>query len=191
MQEAGEAVQRFVAYADAKVEDGSMKKNRLIVPSFKRLRKWAASIFREEDSSSDSNTDLFDSGVNIVYVGDGFAGKKDPEHLPATNTIQRIGNGVRAVSSFVSSEQSIFGFRVACATMTVGIVNFLEPSQAFFQKQRLVWAMIIISISMTESEFRPPPTVSLGFLMHAALVAWLTCKPTQPLVNPSLASSAE
>jgi hypothetical protein len=154
MQEAGESVKRFVDYADKKVESGDMKKNRLILPSFKRMRKWAASIFKEEDSSSDSNADLFDTGVNIVYVGDGFAGKKDPEHLPATNTIQRIGNGIRAASKFISSEQSVFGFRVACATMTVGIVNFLESTQPFFQKQRLVWAMIIISISMTESEFK-------------------------------------
>jgi hypothetical protein len=33
--------------------------------------------------------------------------------------------------------------------MTIGIVAFLENTQAFFLEQRLVWAMIIIAISMT------------------------------------------
>lgn len=36
--------------------------------------------------------------------------------------------------------------------MTVGIVAFLERTQAFFVAQRLVWAMIMIAIGMTMSE---------------------------------------
>lgn len=155
MSEAGEATQAFVAFADQKVASGSMKKNRLIMPKYKRIKKWAASMFKEQDSSSDNNADIFETGLNIVYVGDGFATKKDPEHLPPTNAVQHFGNYIRVISKFISSEQSMFGLRVACATMTVGIINFLEDTQVFFQEQRLVWAMIIISISMTESEFSP------------------------------------
>jgi hypothetical protein len=155
MQEAAEAVQSFVIYADEKVASGSMAKKRLIVPKWKKLKKWAAAVLKDEDASSENTADLFDSN-NVVYVGDGFSAKKDPEHLPPTNVIERLGNGIRAINKFFGSQQSFFGVRVACATMTIGIVNFLEPTQAFFVKQRLVWAMIMVSISMTESKSHHP-----------------------------------
>ena len=38
---------------------------------------------------------------------------------------------------------------ITVATMTIGIVAFLESTQNFFIEQRLVWAMIIIAIGMT------------------------------------------
>jgi hypothetical protein len=41
---------------------------------------------------------------------------------------------------------------IAAATMTIGIIAFLESTQAFFVAQRLVWAMIMIAIGMTMSE---------------------------------------
>lgn len=151
MQEIAESVQGLVAFADNKVADGTMAKNRLVVPKHRRLKKWIASIFSEQDDTGENHELL---GVNIVYMGDSFASKKDPEHLPPTNTWQRIGNGLRAISRFFSSEASVFGLRVACATMTIGIVNFLESTQQFFQEQRLVWAMIIIAIGMTQSKWR-------------------------------------
>lgn len=156
MQETADTVQRFVVYADKRVANGSMAKKRMIIPKWKKLKKWAASILKDEDGSSENTADLFDS-TNVVYVGDGFAAKKDPEHLPANNAYERMGNGLRAVNRFFGSQQSFFGIRVACATMTIGIVNFLEPTQAFFVKQRLVWAMIIVSISMTESKSSQTP----------------------------------
>lgn len=153
MQAAGEGVLRIVEFADSKVADGTMKRKRLIVPKPKVLRRWAASVFRDEDQGPENNTDMFDSGLAIIYMGDGFAVKKDPEHLPPTNFWQRAGNVMRAFSRFISSEQSAFGFRCACATLTVGIVAFLENTHVFFQEQRLVWALIIIAIGMTESSF--------------------------------------
>lgn len=60
----------------------------------------------------------------------------------------------------MASEECAFGVRVACATLTIGIVAFLKETQIFFQEQRLVWAMIIIAIgmSMTSGQvciFRP------------------------------------
>ena len=42
-----------------------------------------------------------------------------------------------------------FGFRVACATMSIAILAFLQDTQTFFIEQRLVWAMIMVAISMT------------------------------------------
>ncbi|KAK8108482.1 hypothetical protein PG984_014283 [Apiospora sp. TS-2023a] len=150
MTEIGDSVRGFVAFADQKAADGTMAKNRLIIPKYRRIKKWVSSIFSVNEGDSTENNDLLDTS-NIVYSGDSFATKKDPEHLPPVNAWERLGEGIRAFSRFFSSEASMFGIRVACATMTIGIVNFLEPTQQFFQQQRGVWAMIIIAIGMTQS----------------------------------------
>lgn len=152
MHASGEAMHDLVAFADKKVEDGTMSRKRFIFPSQRRLRKWMLSIFHEEDSSAEQSPDVLETGVNVVYVGDGYNRKKDPEHLPAENAWQRCGNGLRKTAAFFASEESAFGFRVACATMTIGIIAFLEATQAFFIAQRLVWAMIMIAIGMTMSK---------------------------------------
>ncbi|KAI0020868.1 hypothetical protein F4780DRAFT_315402 [Xylariomycetidae sp. FL0641] len=151
MQAAGQSVLQFVMFADQKVADGTMSKNRLLLPKASRVRKWIASIFEDEDHSEEHNADLFDSGQVIVYMGDSFAQKKDPEHLPATTKWQRMGDILRGFSRFISSEESMFGFRAACATLTIGVVAFLQDTYIFFIQQRLVWAMIIIAIGMTRT----------------------------------------
>lgn len=79
-------------------------------------------------------------------MGSGFNARKDPEHLAPNTAWQRFGNAVRIIPRFLASQESTFGFRVACATLTVGIVAFLENTNRFFLEQRLVWAMIIIAI---------------------------------------------
>ncbi|KAI0486618.1 hypothetical protein F4859DRAFT_466279 [Xylaria cf. heliscus] len=151
MDAAGEGVLRVVQFADSKVADGTMAHKRLIVPKPKVLRKWITSIFSDEDKGQENNTDnMMDSGMAIIFMGDSFS-LKDPEHLPPTNFWQRLGNMLRATSKFFSSEESAFGFRCACATLTVGIVAFLEQTHRFFQEQRLVWAMFIIAISITQT----------------------------------------
>ncbi|KAK0637430.1 hypothetical protein B0T17DRAFT_485663 [Bombardia bombarda] len=149
MHASGEAIQDLMAFADKKVEDGTMKNKRLIFPSFRRLRRWFVGILSNEDTSAEQAPDLMETNNTIVYFGDGYNQKKDPEHLPPATAWEHFGNGLRKVSEFFGSEESIFGFRVACATMTIGIVAFLESTQRFFMEQRLVWAMIIIAIGMT------------------------------------------
>lgn len=145
----GMAVRKFVEWADKLEADGQMKRNRLITPGKHRLKKWIMSLGNEDSSSSDHTPDSRESGQQTVYLGQGFKIKKDPEHLPATSAWQRFGNGLRAIPHFLGSVESAFGFRVACATLTVGIVAFLKDTQNFFIEQRLVWAMIIIAIGMT------------------------------------------
>lgn len=85
-----------------------------------------------------------ESGSRNIYMGSGFFPRKDPEHLPPNTAWQHFGNGIRKIPHFLGSTESAFGFRVACATLTVGIVAFLKDTQTFFIEQRLVWAMIII-----------------------------------------------
>lgn len=166
MQATGEAVQDFVAFAEEKTRDGSITKTHLVIPSWRRIRKWFKGVFGGSDDATGGDSDSSNvlagrGGVgNVVFVGHGWTSKKDPEHLAPKTAWQRIGNKIRAFSEFFGSPESVFGFRVVCATMTVGIVGFLEQTQRFFTEQRLVWAMIIIAIGMTQSESLPAPSLS-------------------------------
>ena len=145
----GRAVLDLVKFADAKVESGTMKKKRLITPGIKRVTKWVSAALSTEDSSADHSPDTSESTVVTIQIGDAYQKSKDPEHLPPTSTWQRFGNAIRAISHILGSQESAFGFRVACATLSIGIVAFLRDTQAFFIQQRLVWAMIMVSIGMT------------------------------------------
>ncbi|TEY76302.1 hypothetical protein BOTCAL_0060g00130 [Botryotinia calthae] len=146
---AGLAVIDLVRFADGKVEDGTMKKNRLILPGQRRVKKWILGL-ANADTNADSNTpDNQEAGVNNIYLGSGFNPRKDPEHLPPKTAWQHFGNGLRTIPRFLGSAESAFGFRVACATLTLGVVAFLKDTHVFFQQQRLVWALIIIAIGMT------------------------------------------
>jgi hypothetical protein len=163
MHAAGEAVQDLVDFADEKVEDGTMSKKRLIAPTLRRLHKWFLAVLSHEDSSAEQNPDAMEAGANLVFFGDNYNRKSDPEHLPPETTWEHLGNGLRKITKFFGSEESAFGFRVACATMTIGVVAFLERSQTFFMEQRLVWALIIITIGMTMSECSFPRSPSPSF----------------------------
>ncbi|KAI3396153.1 hypothetical protein diail_416 [Diaporthe ilicicola] len=173
MQATGEAVQDLVAFAEARTEDGTMAKKHLIFPSGRRLRKWLLGIFSNEDSTAEDSPDIMEMGTNVVYLGQGWMDKKDPEHLPASNAWERFGNGLRRFWLFFGSDESVFGFRVACATMTIGIIAFLESSQRFFIQQRLVWAMIIIAIGMTQTSGQS----TFGFLLRVGgtFIAMVNC----------------
>jgi len=150
MQAAGVAVIKLVEYADNRTEDGSMAKNHLIMPKNKKLKEWVTSILENRDRSQDQNADLFDPGLAVVYTGSGFT-QKNPEHRTPTTAWQRAGELLRKASQVISSRESGFGLRCACATMTIGIVAFLEDSHVFFQQQRLVWAMIMVALAMTQT----------------------------------------
>jgi hypothetical protein len=46
----GVAIFEMMEYGEKKVEEGTMKKSRLILPGQRRLRKWITSIGREDSS---------------------------------------------------------------------------------------------------------------------------------------------
>ena len=145
----GKAVVDLVRFADLKRSQGVMKKNRLIFPRRRRLKKWVLGAFRREDTSAEHTPDTTEA-INVhIELGQAFRERKDPEHLPPTNAWQKFGDSIRQVSAVLGSQESAFGFRVACATMSIGIVAFLEATQKFFIEQRLLWAMIMVSIGMT------------------------------------------
>ena len=144
---AGQAVLGFVEWADEKVEQGIMKRRRIINPGGRRLKKWLISITKPEDMASTEHTpDATESGGAGIYAGASFEGKKDPEHLPPATAWEKSTDCLRVISQSLGSSASGFGLRVAAATFTLGIVAYLEHTQAFFRTQRLVWAMIMVAI---------------------------------------------
>jgi hypothetical protein len=171
------AISKLVEFADKKVEEGKLKKNRLIVPGKKRIRKWIMSLGKEDSNVASESPDSLEAGNNTVYMGSGFTPQKDPEHLPPETAWQHFGNIIRTIPRFLGSTESAFGFRVACATLTVGIVAFLRDTQSFFMEQRLVWAMIIIAIGMSITSGQSMfgffgRVVGTTFSMIFSLVIW-------------------
>lgn len=145
----GRAVLALVQFADKKVEDGTLKKNKLISPGFKRIKKWVTGSLKVEDAGVEHTPDATESGASSIYSGESFRAAKDPEHLPPTSTWQQSTNVLRHFSGLLGSPESAFGFRVACATLSIGIVAYLKDTYVFFTEQRLVWAMIMVAIGMT------------------------------------------
>ncbi|KAK4547039.1 hypothetical protein LTR36_001260 [Oleoguttula mirabilis] len=150
---AGAAVLDVVLYADRRKQEGALKRSKLIFPGSMTLYKWLKSSFAQEDLSNDSHLmgDLDAGGAESVFLGAEFSRKMDPEHQPPRNTVERMGERIRLIPKFFRSDASAFGVRVVCATMTVAIICYLEASQTFFLEQRLLWACIMVAISMTRT----------------------------------------
>lgn len=145
----GRSTIEFVKFADE--HDQASAKKKFIWPGAKRFKKWAKSIFSAQDANHGDETTAVgsDRSNTTVYMGDAYKSKKDPEHLPPANAWEKFGNFIRGISHFLGSSESAFGFRAACATMSIAIMAFLRPTQNFFVEQRLVWALIMVAISMT------------------------------------------
>jgi hypothetical protein len=109
----GIAISDLIKFADQKVEDGTMKKNRLIAPGLRRLKKWVLDIGQEDVNVDNESPDSLEAGVNTIYLGSGFNQKKDPEHLPPETAWQHFGNAIRTIPHFLGSAESAFGLRVA------------------------------------------------------------------------------
>ena len=145
----GRAILALVHLADGKVKDGTMKKKRFIFPTYQALKRWFLDALKQGDTSADQALDDHELNGANVYAGDSLRAKKDPEHLPPTNAFERFGDVFRKIPALLRSPESGFGARATLATMTVGILAFLEQTQIFFIKQRLTWAMIMIAIGMS------------------------------------------
>ncbi|KAI7312325.1 hypothetical protein KC315_g12015 [Hortaea werneckii] len=150
---ASRAMLDLTLFVDKRKQEGALKRSKLVFPGSRTLYKWLKATVGKEDLSKDSHimTDLDAGGSEAVYLGDSFGKKKDPEHLPPRNAIERGGEILRAIPNFFRSDASSFGLRTVAATMTIAIVCYLEESQQFFLRQRLLWAMIMVAISMTRT----------------------------------------
>jgi hypothetical protein len=165
----------FVKFADE--HDQATAKSKLMWPGGKRSKKWIKSIFHSQDTNHDDETTIagYDRSNATVYLGDAYRAKKDPEHLPPANVWEKFGDFIRGISHFLRSPESSFGFRAACATMSIAVIAFLRDTQTFFVQQRLVWALIMVAISMTptagQSIFQF--MLRIGGTAVAMVVAWL------------------
>ena len=147
------AILELARFADRKVDDGTMTKRRFIRPSLGRVKNWVSSVFKQNETNVDYHTqDEFESGKTFVFLGSASGANIDPEYLPPSNNWERWSNKLRVIPRFFRSPSCGLGLRVACATMTISIINLLHDSQSFFDSQRLLWAQIIVAISMRSVE---------------------------------------
>ncbi|KAI9928419.1 hypothetical protein MW887_002463 [Aspergillus wentii] len=145
----GQVVLEFVEYVDERAASGKLSKTRLIIPGSKRLIKWMKSALRGEDSHDDDNMGDVHTQNNILTLGEAYKHRKDPEHLPPKTAFERLGDRIRVIPSFLRSPESAYGFRVACATMTIAVIGYLHDTETFFIQHRFVWGMIMVNLAMT------------------------------------------
>jgi Fusaric acid resistance protein-like len=136
------AILDFVRFTDERVASGKYSRSRLVIPGSKQSRKWIASLYDFQNDQTE-NTDRM-----ILDLGEAYNRRKDPEHLPPENMLQKFGEWLRVVPNFFRSPRSQYGFRVACAATSIGIIAFVKDSHVFFVRQRLAWAMVMQTISM-------------------------------------------
>lgn len=134
------ATLKLVKFADSKVADGTMTRSRLIFPRQKSIRDWLSLSHGKDRQSSMDYSDGHQAELRTGFP--------DPEHLPPANIWEKGSAILRNISHGLKSEQSIFGFRVAAASFSVGILAYLHQTQDFFIRQRCIWAMIVIVIGM-------------------------------------------
>lgn len=148
---AARGVLDLVKYADSKVDDGTMSKKRLILPTRKQMKKWFWAMLSREDNNLDYQSYSTRSGSPTVHLYDALQVEKDTEHLPPVTFLEKATDKLRIIPRFFGSPESAFGFRVATGTMAIAIVCYLRNSQQFFIEQRLIWGSIMVAISMTQT----------------------------------------
>ena len=131
------AVLEFVRFADAKAAAGTMKKRRWILPGLISTRRWLLSVLKSDQASR-----LADPLQSAIQASQ-YPQSKDPGHLPPSNAWERLGDRtIMNIPRILRSTSATFGFRVACAVLTVAIPDFLHDSGTFFIHQRGLWAEV-------------------------------------------------
>jgi hypothetical protein len=166
---------KLMLAADAMRDHGKLSKSRVVVPGYKRLRKWALSFWNNRRDTHGDDERGTDGTTTTVYLGDAYKARKDPEHLEPATKWEKLSNQFRRISHLLSSPASSFGFRCACATMSVAVITFLQPTQSFATRERFFWAQIMIAISMSPTAGRSLRDFLLRILgtIVALLLSWV------------------
>ncbi|KAF9886365.1 hypothetical protein FE257_011510 [Aspergillus nanangensis] len=169
----------LVKFAESKVTDGTMKRSRLIFPKQKSITQWLSLTSETAESRSVPDRRQSSHAGRGPSIDDGVAPADfpDPEHLPPANIWEKGSTVLRTISHVIKSEQSVFGFRVAAASLSVGILAFLHQTQDFFIRQRCIWAMIVIVIGMNPTSGQTmfgfvARIVATVFALGLSLVVW-------------------
>lgn len=141
------ATLKLVNFADSKRGDGTMKRSRLIFPKQRSIKDWFSLHSSERDKEKE--TPSASRQTSNIQRASPFTGFPDPEHLAPENIWEKGSMILRTISHVIKSDQSTFGFRVAAASFSVGILAYLHQTQEFFIRQRCIWAMIVIVIGMS------------------------------------------
>ncbi|OAF98496.1 uncharacterized protein CC84DRAFT_1106215 [Paraphaeosphaeria sporulosa] len=142
----GLAVLDLSKFSDDLVNKGTMSRNRLIIPSTRRIWNWFLSTYDttntpipdDDRSSSKNETHMLWCTANQI--------SRDIEHLPPRNAYERLGLRVRRFQTILQGPELSFGFRSACATMSCAILAYLHQTQEIFTHYRLIWSVIIAAI---------------------------------------------
>lgn len=100
-------------FSDEIVAEGIMSKNRLIVPSFRRLGKWFISVWDRSDEALADDDRPSSSEENRLLYGTSNRTTHNIEHLPPRNAYERFGVRVRRFQEFLKGPEFSFGFRSA------------------------------------------------------------------------------
>lgn len=131
------AIRDIDSFADSKVADGTMKSNRLVHPDSELLRDWVRSLWDKSQGSL-----LSAPGGDDTYQAGLHGQAKNPEHLPPSNAWERYSDYLRKIAHLLSSDDSVFGFRVALATLSGTIMAFVRQTYDFYFDQRIIWSIV-------------------------------------------------
>ncbi|KAH7139665.1 hypothetical protein B0J13DRAFT_558318 [Dactylonectria estremocensis] len=138
-----DATHNLITFAKRKADDNTTKKLRLLLPEVLRhMSRNGASVGEKEtpvQPNQQQNVEREVQGLEVV----------DLVHLKPANFLERSSGRFRSVSHLIGSDLSMFGLRVAAASLSIGVVAFLQQTHDFFIHQRGVWAMIVVVIGMS------------------------------------------
>lgn len=168
----GTAVLDLVLFVDKREQSGASKRSKIIFPGSKTLYHWLKHVAGREDISQDDfrTADNVTGVSQSVYLGEGFNQRRDPEHDPPSNAVERFGKLLRKVSNFFRSDTSVFALRATLATMSIAIICYLRTTQTFFLRNRLLWSMNVVALSMT----RTAGQSIFNFIVRVAVTAVAT-----------------
>ncbi|TQV92273.1 MFS transporter [Cordyceps javanica] len=139
----GRKLLRLIVYLD----DRHGRPRRFVPPNFLSLSYWARYFSCDLANNLRRDVQNKDGGPK-VELDPVFHKPRNPDHLPAANTMEAVGDFIRKINSVLRTEHAAYGLRGACAVMTIAIIGFLHDSQDFYFAQRLLWALFAILLSM-------------------------------------------
>lgn len=130
-------------------EECHARPKRLLIPRLGRLRHWLMVLVHAGGTRAGGSPTYqsVDTQPN-VELGSAFYHPRDPDHLPPATLIQAVGDQIRRVNSVFRTNHAAYGLRGVCAVMTICIIAFLRDSQDFYFRQRFLWALFAILLSM-------------------------------------------
>lgn len=129
------------------IEECYARPKRLLIPRSSSLDNLLKVFVHLRGIRQDSASQNMDPQTNIE-LGSAFYHRKNPDHLPPANFMETLGDNIRKISSVFRTDHAAYGLRGAGAIMTIAIIGFLRDSQNFYFRERFLWALFAILLSM-------------------------------------------